>query len=346
MNEAPTGLLSIGEFARCSSLSISALRFYGDCGVLLPDHIDDATGYRYYSRDQLSAAELIRHLRALEVPIADIQSFLTATPAAAEALLDQQWTRLQRRAVRNRRALRAVQLLLRSKETSMSARTSLEGGRLAAAIRQVLPAAGELPRHDCPAAVLVELREDGVRLAATDGHRLAVRDLPSTTTGTGKVVVGKAEATRLASMAETADQVTLKADQALSLEIAGATTRLDAVCDGYPDYEAILRRAGNSTLLVKTQDLASRLAHTNDVIVFSLTEHECRANGVPVTGRYKGDDLQIAFNPTYLAEGLSAGIGPDVILHLGGPLDPGLIRSADDGAFSWLVMPVRLKEAS
>jgi len=344
VNEEPTGLLSIGEFARRSSLSISALRFYGDCGVLIAEHIDYVTGYRYYSPDQLPVAELILQLRALEMPIADIQSFLTSAPAAAEALLDHHWARLQGRIERNRRALDAVQSLLRSKETSMSATTSLSGARLASAIRQVLPAAGELPHHDCPAAVLVELREDGVRLAATDGHRLAVRDLPSVTTGKGSVVVGKTEAERITTIVETADQVTLDAGEGLSLEIAGKTTRVDAVCDHYPDYEAILRRIGNATLLVKTQDLANQLAKTNDVILLSLSEQKTSANDLDVTGRYKGEDLRIAFNPAYLAEGLSAGIGPDAILQLGGPLDPVLIRSADDGAFSWLVMPIRLKE--
>jgi len=344
VNEEPTGLLSIGEFARRSSLSISALRFYGDCGVLIPKHIDCVTGYRYYSRDQLSVAKFVRHLRALEMPIADIQSFLTSTPAAAEILLDQHWTRLQGRIERNRRALDAVQSLLRSKETSMSATTSLSGARLASAIRQVLPAAGELPHHDCPAAVLVELREDGVRFAATDGHRLAVRDLPSVTTGKSSVVVGKTEAKQITSIVETADQVTLDAGERLSLGIAGKTTRVDAVCDHYPDYEAILRRVGNATLLVKTQDLANQLAKTNDVIQLSLSEQKTSANGIAVPGRYQGEDLRIAFNPTYLAEGLSAGIGPEAILYLGGPLDPVLIRSADDGAFSWLVMPIRLKE--
>src|SRR5260370_37812654 len=150
VNEEPTGLLSIGEFARRSSQSMSALRFYGDCGVLIAEHIDYVTGYRYYSRDQLPVAELILQLRALEMPIADIQSFLTSAPAAAEALLDHHWARLQGRIERNRRALDAVQSLLRSKETSMSATTSLSGARLASAIRQGLPAAGELPAHDSP----------------------------------------------------------------------------------------------------------------------------------------------------------------------------------------------------
>ena len=347
MIEEPAGLLSIGEFARRSNLSISALRFYGDCGVLVPERIDDATGYRYYAEDQLATSELIRHLRALEMPIAEIHAFLAANPAAAEALLDQHWTRLQQRVERNREALAAVRMLLRSKETTfMSASTSLEGGRLAGAIRQVLPAAGELPRHAFPPAVLVELREDCIRLAATDGHRLAVRDLPFTTTGTGKVVVGKAEATRLASMVETASQVTLKADVALSVDVNGKTTLVKAVPLAYPDYEAVLARTGNARLLVKAQDLSDQLAEANDLVVLSLSEANCTANGEPLPGQYLGDDLRVGFNPAYLAEALSSGVGPEVILHLGGPVDPALIRSADDGSFSWLVMPIRLKEAS
>ena len=346
MNEEATGLLSIGEFARLSKLSISALRFYGDCGVLTPKQVDGATGYRFYAPDQLPVAELIRELRALEMPIVDIQSFLTATPTSARAILDMHWTRLQRRVERNREALAAVRLLLCSKETSMRASTNVEGGQLAAAIRQVLPAAGELPRHQGPAAVLVELREDCVRLVATDGHRLAVRDLPLTTTGKGRVVVGEADAARIASIVETARQVTLKADEALSVDVDGETTLFEAACAGYPDYEAVLARAGDATLLVKSQELADQLAQANDLVVLSLSEKECAANGASLAGRYTGDDLRVAFNPTYLGEALSSGIGPDVIVQLGGPVDPALIRSADDGSFSWLVMPIRLKAAS
>ena len=41
--------LTIGVFARRVGLTPSALRFYDDCGVLRPAHVDDATGYRYYS---------------------------------------------------------------------------------------------------------------------------------------------------------------------------------------------------------------------------------------------------------------------------------------------------------
>jgi len=345
VNEEQTGMLSIGEFARRSSLSISALRFYGDCGVLMPARTDSATGYRYYSHDQLHEAELIRNLRALELPIAEIQSFLSADLAAAEALLDQHWNRLQWRLDRNRRALSAVQSLLRSKEITMSATTTLEGSQLASAIHQVLPAAGPLgPDGRYPAAMLIEVREDGLRLAATDGHRLAVRDLPARTEELGRTVISVGDAERVASIVDAAGRVTLTAGGELSLKARGATLEMSAASDHYPDYEAILSRCGTSKLLVKTEDLLVRLGESRDLIVLSLSPGKTSADGVPFSGRYDGNDLRIGFNPAYLAEAIAAGIGPDAILQLGGALDPVAIRSADDGTLTWLVMPIRLKE--
>src|SRR5579864_9400596 len=345
VSEEQPGLLSIGEFARRSNLSISALRFYGDCGVLPPARIDGGTGYRYYSQDQLGLAELIRHLRALEMPIADIQAFLAADPGAAQALLHQHWNRLQRRLDRSRRALTAVHSLLRSKEITMSATTSLEGSQLAAAVRQVLPAAGPLgPERHYPAAMLIELREDCLRLVATDGHRLAIRDLPTRTEELGRTVISVEEAERLAATVEAAGPVTLTAGGALSLQANGASSRIEAASDHYPDYEAILSRCGTSRLFVKTEDLIVRLRQAHDVMVLSVTERETSADGVSFPARYEGSDLRIGFNPAYLAEAIAAGIGPDAILQLGGPLDPVALRSAEDGSMTWLVMPVRLKD--
>ena len=48
-------LLSIGVFARCSRLSMKALRLYDRRGLLTPAHIDPDTGYRRYRESQLPA---------------------------------------------------------------------------------------------------------------------------------------------------------------------------------------------------------------------------------------------------------------------------------------------------
>lgn len=41
-------LLTIGEFSRATRLSVKALRFYDEKGVLRPVWVDEATGYRHY----------------------------------------------------------------------------------------------------------------------------------------------------------------------------------------------------------------------------------------------------------------------------------------------------------
>ncbi|MFE3772866.1 MerR family transcriptional regulator, partial [Streptomyces sp. NPDC059122] len=65
-------LLSIGAFARRAGLTPSALRFYGDCGVLRPDRVDAATGYRRYGTAQVARAVRLRHLRAAGLPVGDV----------------------------------------------------------------------------------------------------------------------------------------------------------------------------------------------------------------------------------------------------------------------------------
>jgi DNA-binding transcriptional MerR regulator len=71
------GVRSIGAMARASGLSISALRFYNNAGVLRPAHVDPATGHRWYDADQLIEARLIAALRRVSMPLPDICDILT-----------------------------------------------------------------------------------------------------------------------------------------------------------------------------------------------------------------------------------------------------------------------------
>jgi DNA-binding transcriptional MerR regulator len=345
VNEEPAGLLSIGEFAKHSALSVTALRFYADCGCLVPARIDSSSGYRYYAPGQLREAALLRHLRALEMPISEIQPFLTSEPAAAHAMLDSHWRSLERRFEGSRRALAAVQVLLRSKEEPMPATTTLDGGELARGLRQVLPAAGPVGQdRRFPAAVLVDVREDGLRLVATDGHRLAVRDLPASTIDLGQTVIAASDARRVASMVEDGGPVTVTAGAELAVRSAMKTVSIAAASHHYPDYKAILARCGSGRLLVETADLAARLSRGSDLVLLKLTASATSADGVTFRAKYEGDELTIGFNPAFLADALESGIGPEALLQLGGPLDPVAIRSADDGTLTCLVMPIKLRE--
>jgi DNA-binding transcriptional MerR regulator len=90
-----SGLLSIGEFARLSQVSVKALRHYHDRGLLLPAAVDPATGYRCYRPDQLRDAAAIVALRRVGMPLHDIGLLLASDdPADVRALLAEHRRRL------------------------------------------------------------------------------------------------------------------------------------------------------------------------------------------------------------------------------------------------------------
>jgi DNA-binding transcriptional MerR regulator/effector-binding domain-containing protein len=70
--------VTVGQFATMTHLSIKTLRYYHQVGLLEPRRIDPHSGYRHYSVDQATDAQLIRRLRDLRMPIADIRSVLLA----------------------------------------------------------------------------------------------------------------------------------------------------------------------------------------------------------------------------------------------------------------------------
>src|ERR1700758_4005721 len=75
--------LTVGDFSRATHLSVKTLRHYHQVGLLEPAAVNPDTGYRYYSADQIPAAQVIRRLRDLEMPVADIKAVLPPPDAPA-----------------------------------------------------------------------------------------------------------------------------------------------------------------------------------------------------------------------------------------------------------------------
>lgn len=80
--------LSIGEFSRVTWLSAKALRLYERRGLLVPDAVDEYTGYRYYRPAQAERARTIALLRRVGMPLERIGAVLDATPEERRELLD------------------------------------------------------------------------------------------------------------------------------------------------------------------------------------------------------------------------------------------------------------------
>lgn len=75
--------VTIGDFSRASHLTVKTLRHYHEAGLLEPSDVDPDTGYRYYSADQLPTVQVIRRLRNLEMPVAEVKAVLAAPDTEA-----------------------------------------------------------------------------------------------------------------------------------------------------------------------------------------------------------------------------------------------------------------------
>lgn len=91
-----------GRFGAATRLSPKALRLYAEQGLLVPAHVDPATGYRYYAAEQAGRARLIARLRQLGLPIARIARLIELKPdarlAELRAWLEVQTKRLEEQA--------------------------------------------------------------------------------------------------------------------------------------------------------------------------------------------------------------------------------------------------------
>ncbi|WP_329455598.1 MerR family transcriptional regulator [Streptomyces sp. NBC_01497] len=105
--------LSIGDFARATHLSVKALRHYHQEGLLEPAEIDFRSGYRRYDLAQIPSAQVIRRLRALDMPLEDIRSILRAEDVAERSdLIARHLLRLEGELERTRAAAASLRDLL------------------------------------------------------------------------------------------------------------------------------------------------------------------------------------------------------------------------------------------
>jgi DNA-binding transcriptional MerR regulator len=121
-------LMPIGRFSRLTGVGVKALRHYDEVGLLAPAAVDDETGYRFYSADQVDRAEAIRLLRRLDMPLEEIRSTLAAgDPATLRAALVSHQRQIATRDAELRASRVRLQRLIDGRETIMGMRSeSLE----------------------------------------------------------------------------------------------------------------------------------------------------------------------------------------------------------------------------
>ncbi|MFC6158311.1 MerR family transcriptional regulator [Kribbella jiaozuonensis] len=347
--------LTISEFARVVGLAPSALRFYDDCGLLPPAFVDAANGYRYYDRSQQPRARLLRDLREIDLPLPEVRIALDADPAEVADLVRSHLRTLEAKSTATRAAAERLLTQLVSHRT-----TAVIGGpELASAIRQVAPAAaGPSGGHAASAGgvgagelefvlscVLIELSPEEITFVATDRYRLAVRTVRPVEFGgvAGRVLVRAEELAGVARWAAAGDVVRAEVDGGLRL-VRGDESRELAVVDAeFPAYQQILDGLTPPAcrVVVDRVGLLDVLVG-RDVVAFDIDSESLRIGDEVKLDAIGSGAVRVGFTASLLAAALEASVGPDVLLEICEPARPVVVRSADQGTFTTLVMPVRL----
>ncbi|MDQ1658944.1 MAG: polymerase subunit beta [Cryptosporangiaceae bacterium] len=321
-------LLRIGDLARASGLTVSALRFYDRHGVLVPTLVDPLTGYRWYGRDQVRPARLVAGLRRVGMPLAGIAAVVASAgdPVVARDLLAAHLGRLEHGLADARRELSRIESLICEESTMSVTRVTVPGPEFAAAVRAVKFAAGSDPEFPSLTGVLAEAGGDGLlRLVATDRYRLAVAEVAADVAGPP---VSAIVPPRLLAGSAPDGQVALTFDGDRITVGARTGSRLD---HDFPDYRRLVGAPAESG--------ETTLTGTADELRAAVTARPARA----VVREYDGADCQLAeldggvqVNREFLLEALAAAGDGQLILALDGPIRPLAIRS--DRSFS-LLMP-------
>lgn len=138
------GRLIISRFAALCGLSPKTLRYYDEIGLLRPERVDDASGYRFYGVAQLGVAARIARWREVGLPLAEVRALLDAPGREAEVLA-RHARRLRREIEDRERSL--ARLHAHSQEAPMDYRLEHLPARRTLAIRARLrpPGYGVIP---------------------------------------------------------------------------------------------------------------------------------------------------------------------------------------------------------
>jgi DNA polymerase-3 subunit beta len=248
---------------------------------------------------------------------------------------------------------------------------SLNSDLFATAVNQVAIAAGKDDSLPTLTGVFVEINKNQITLAATDRYRLAVRELTWSAQDANIETTSLLRARTLADAAKSligSGQVTIALAPATTNEklvgfISEGKTMTSRVLDGsFPPFRHLLPSESTADAIIEVApflDSVRRVALVTDKTVplrlnFSNNTLQLEAGtgdeaqaSEKLDINYKGEDINIAFNPTYLTDGLTAINTAFVHISFTGANKPAVLTGQTEAGsapitnYKYLLMPMR-----
>ncbi|WP_335971817.1 MULTISPECIES: DNA polymerase III subunit beta [Streptomycetaceae] len=249
---------------------------------------------------------------------------------------------------------------------------TVPGEVFAAAAAQVAIAAGRDDTLPVLTGVRIEIEGDTVTLAATDRYRFAVREFlwkPEQADISAVALVPAKTLQDTAKSLTSGDTVSIalagagEGEGLIGFEGAGRRTTTRLLEGDLPKYRTLFPTEFASVAVIETAPLVEavkrvalvaerntpvRLSFEQGVLTLEAGSSDDAQAVERVEAKLDGDDISIAFNPTFLLDGLSAIDSPAAQLSFTTSTKPALLSGRPavdaeaDEAYKYLIMPVRL----
>jgi DNA polymerase-3 subunit beta len=208
------------------------------------------------------------------------------------------------------------------------------------------------------------LMDHKITLVATDGRRLALTDEEADISAENQaefIIPTKAIA-ELTRLLQTTGEVEIRVtDNQASFEMKGegglSVLVLTKLVEGtYPNYRQVIPGESAERITLMREELhqalrraeimtseksnSVKLAFTKNNLAITANTPEVGEARESIAINYKGKDLSVAFNPTYLMDPLKALDTDEVFLELTDELSPGVLRT--NSPFLYVIMPMRM----
>lgn len=212
--------------------------------------------------------------------------------------------------------------------------------------------------------ILLSLKEHNVTMVATDGRRLALAyeevDVPASSQG--ECIVPTKAINELNRLLQAKGDIEVKIGAnkvsfALAAEGVNPVTIVSKLIEGnYPNYKQVIPGETKERIALNRDELYAALRRAE--LMTSEKSHSVkltfRKNALEITANtpdvgeareaiavnYKGPDMAIAFNPSYMMDPLKALAEDEVFLELIDDLSPGIVKT--NGPFLYVIMPMRM----
>lgn len=238
-----------------------------------------------------------------------------------------------------------------------------------AMIQQVSFAASTDEARPVLQGVLLEINENNLSLAATDGFRISMRsaEISNSVAQPVRAIIPARSLSELARIAVNGNEaITMvmppeRGQAIFHLKDAELVTQL--IEGNFPDYRAIIPPRFDTRMVISTAEFlkacrqAEIIARESNYVIrinmqpqeggpgaveFSTQSEEMGSGEVTVDANIEGPELLIAFNVSYLSQVLEVITTPNTILETNQNNTPGMISPVGDESFKHVVMPMHL----